>query len=215
MADKHAGKLTLITLGPLTNVALALLRDPALPAKVPRLIMLGGAFGQTEYAALHATGDNPVSEWNVYVDPEAARLVLHAGFTIIAVGLDVACHAANNLPRHRQAALRRTQRPEPNFLADILDFVQSRGFKPYCGLIDALAVAVAIEPSLVTTVPLHVDVETAGELTRGQTVVDARENFRWDHLPLVDVARAFDHDRFHDLLTSTLEGAPSSSSRRS
>lgn len=205
MADRHAGNLTVITLGPLTNLALALKYDPSLPAKIPHLILLGGAFGQTKYALLHATGDNPVSEWNVYVDPEAARLVFHAGFKITAIGLDVACHAANNLSPSRLAVLHQAQGPESRFLADILEFVRVRGFKSYCGLIDSLAVAAAIEPSLATTIPLRVDVETTSELTRGQTVVDAREHFRWDHLPMVDVAHDFDHSRFHDLLLSTLQ----------
>lgn len=184
--------LTVVTLGPLTNVALALQIEPRLPQLVRRLIVLGGAFGLQREAALNATGDNPVSEWNVYVDPEAARRVFHAGFDLVAVGLDVATHRDIRLTAADEARLRACDLPEAVLARGMLDFVQRRGFPSYCVLIDACAVAAAARPNLIETVSLHCDVETAGELTRGQTVADLRRNFRWRRLPEVQAARDAD-----------------------
>ena len=194
-ARRHArdhDPLTVVTLGPLTNVALALQIEPRLPQLVRRLIVLGGAFGLQREAALHATGDNPVSEWNVYVDPEAARRVFHAGFDLTAVGLDVATHRGVLLTAVDQDRLRASGRPEARLARGMLDFVLQRGFPSYCVLIDSCAVAAAARPGLIETVSLRCGVETAGELTRGQTVTDVRRNFRWRRLPEIKAARDAD-----------------------
>lgn len=194
-ARRHArdgDPLTVVTLGPLTNVALALQIEPRLPKLVRRLIVLGGAFGLQREAALNATGDNPVSEWNVYVDPEAARRVFHAGFDLLAVGLDVATHRGILLTADDEARVRACGRPEARLARGMLDFVRRRGFPNYCVLIDSCAVAAAACPGLIETVSLRSDVETAGELTRGQTVADVRRNFRWRHLPELRAARDAD-----------------------
>lgn len=194
-ARRHArdhDPLTVVTLGPLTNVALALQIEPRLPQLVRRLIVLGGAFGLQREAALHATGDNPVSEWNVYVDPEAARRVFHAGFDLTAVGLDVATHRGILLTAADRVRLRASGRPEAQLARGMLDFVLQRGFPSYCVLIDSCAVAAAARPGLIETVSLRCGVETAGELTRGQTVTDVRRNFRWRRLPEIKAARGAD-----------------------
>lgn len=210
-ADAHAGDLTLLILGPMTNLAAALDSDPSLPAKVSGVVAIAGAYGLTEYAATRATGDNPVSEWNVYVDPEAARRVFRSGMPITAIGLDVACHDNNELqPVHLQA-LEASDTPEAAFARGVLRFVGERGFRSYSALIDGLAVAAAIAPELVTTIELAVDVETQGELTRGATVVDRREHFRWDHLPMIRVASDVDFHRYLDLVTELLTDALTSS----
>ena len=93
--NQFVGEITLVATGPLTNIAVALMKAPDIVDKVDRLILIGGAFGFNEYASTYATGDNPVSEWNVYVDPEAARLVFHSGIPITAIGLDVATQSFN------------------------------------------------------------------------------------------------------------------------
>ncbi|KAG7839026.1 hypothetical protein KL942_004022 [Ogataea angusta] len=89
--NRHAGNISVICLGPLTNLALALIKDPELPRKVEKVIIIGGSFGFSPSEALHATGDNPVSEWNIYVDPEAAELVWGAKFNLTAIGMDIFC----------------------------------------------------------------------------------------------------------------------------
>lgn len=196
--------LTVVTLGPLTNVALALQIEPRLPQLLRRLIILGGAFGLQREAALNATGDNPVSEWNVYVDPEAARRVFHAGFDLVAVGLDVATHRAIRLTAADEARLRASDLPEARLAGGMLDFVLGRGFPSYCVLIDSCAVAAAARPDLIETVSLHCDVETTGELTRGQTVADIRRNFRWRRLPALRAARDADFPALRRFILNAL-----------
>ena len=206
-ARRHAEQgdpLTVVALGPLTNIALALRMEPRLPRLIRRLIVLGGAFGLQREAALNATGDNPVSEWNFYVDPEAARQVLHGGFDLVAVGLDVATHRDLRLTEADEEDLRASIRAEARLACGMLDFVSGRGFASYCVLIDSCAIAAAARPDLIETVPLHCDVETRGELTRGQTVVDIRDNFRWRHLPRVQAARDADFPTLRRFIVDTL-----------
>ena len=92
------------------------------------------------------------------------------------------------------------------FLLDVTAFVERRGFKSYCGLIDSLAVAAAIDPSLFTREDVAVAVETTSELSRGQTIVDRRDHFRWQTLPTIKAASAVDTSTFFDLLTDSLCG---------
>ena len=206
-ARRHAERgdpLTVVALGPLTNIALAVRMEPRLPQLVRRLIVLGGAFGLHREAALNATGENPVSERNFYVDPEAARQVLHGGFELVAVGLDVATHRHLLLTAADEHNLRACGRIEARVACGMLDFVTGRGFASYCVLIDSCAVAAAARPDLNETVALHCDVETRGELTRGQTVVDIRDNFRWRHLPRVHAARDADFPALRRFIVDTL-----------
>ena len=96
-ARQISGQFTLIATAPLTNVAVALQKEPSITEDIEEMIFLGGAYGFTEYAYKNATGKNPVSEWNVYVDPEAARLVFQSELDVTAIGLDVATHPKNDL----------------------------------------------------------------------------------------------------------------------
>lgn len=203
-ANLYPGELTLIALGPLTNIAMALMKDPELPKKVKELVCIGGAFGFNEYAYKHATGDNPVSEWNVYVDPEAAKMVFNSGLSIRAVGLDVATHPDINFPKEQVDLLRQSSNQEAVYVSKLVDFVEGRGFQSYCVLIDSLAVAAVIDPTVIETTAVSVDVETAGTLTRGQTVCDIRNHFRWDHLPVIDAASGADFKKFSDIVTAAL-----------
>jgi inosine-uridine nucleoside N-ribohydrolase len=204
VANEHAGELVILAIGPLTNIALALMKDPGLPSKVAQVYMLGGAYGLNEFAFRRATGDNPVSEWNVYVDPEAAQLVFASGLNITALGLEVGTHPALDLRAEDIERLSQSGRPEARFLLDIAAYVRCRGFDSYCGLIDSMAVATALDPSIVTTRRHRVAVETAGTVTLGQTVIDNREHFRWEHLPLLDIAAAADHGRMLTMLVDAL-----------
>ena len=202
IVNAHAGDITLVTLGPLTNLALALLQDPELPRKVSSLVAIGGAYGFNSAGSRRATGDNPVSEWNIYADPEAAKLVFDAGVPLTAIGLDVATHENIELgPAHRQA-LARSTRKSAWFLAGAVSFVEQRGFRSYCALIDALAVASLLDPAILRTERVRVGIETQGELTTGQTVVDRREHFQWTHLSLIDAAVEVDGERFLQCLMS-------------
>lgn len=204
LVNRHSGEITILGLGPLTNVALAVQADPKLPQKVAELIIIGGSYGLNAMGSQRATGDNPASEWNIYVDPEAAKIVFEAGFRLLAIGLDVATHPNLDLSRAHRDRLAASAERSAWFLKGVCRFVEESGFGSYCGLIDSLAVAAALDRSLFSTLELKVGIETKGELTLGETVVDRREHFRWDHLPTVEVASDVDSDRFLDLLLRTI-----------
>jgi len=204
LVSRYSGEISIISLAPLTNIALAVMKDPELPLKVSELIIIGGTYGFGSAGSLRATGDNPTSEWNIYVDPEAARIVFNAGFNLTAIGLDVAMQDSLALGVEHRAVLRSSSKKSARFLRGVVDFVEVRGFRSYCALIDALAVAAAVDSTILTTEKLRVGIETRGELTTGQTVVDRREHFAWTHLPLINVASAIDADRFLDLLIGAI-----------
>jgi purine nucleosidase/pyrimidine-specific ribonucleoside hydrolase len=204
LANEYAGELVILALGPLTNVALAVMKDPELCRQVAHVYLIGGAYGLTEYAFRRATGDNPVSEWNVYVDPEAAQQVFESGLGITALGLEVVTHPKLDLRERDIERLSKSGRPEARFLLDVAAYARERGFASYCGLIDSMAVAAALEPSIVTTQRHRVAVETTGTVTLGQTVVDVREHFAWEHLPQLDIAVSADHDRMLTMLVDAL-----------
>ena len=200
------GELTILALGPLTNIALALIKEPSLPRRVKELICIGGAFGFHTAGATRATGDNPVSEWNVYVDPEASKLVFEAGFNLTAIGLDAATHPDMHLSANERALLD-PERPAAKFLLGVTDFVERRGFGSYCGLIDSLAVAAAIDPDVIEIEHVSVAVETHSPLTLGQTVVDRRVHFRWTNLPVIKAAKSFRSDLFFPLLRAGINAS--------
>lgn len=204
VVNEHAGDISIAALGPMTNLALALRLDPELPRKVNRVAAIAGSFGFTPYAWTQATGDNPASEWNVYVDPEAARDVFAAGFELTAVGLDVATHPEVNLTDAQFEALARSERREARLTADIVRFVRGREYQSYCALIDSMAIAALTQPELMTTQDVRCGVETTGELTLGMTVVDSRNHHRWEHLPTINAVSDVKFDGFLDYVVGTL-----------
>jgi purine nucleosidase len=231
-ARRRPGELTLVTLAPLTNVALAVLREPELPRLLRRVVIMGGSYRSPGNTA-------PTTEWNVNCDPEAARVVFEAfgGEGLdgretrpIALGLDVT-ERARLLPEHlaRLAALAGCEpdgstlggstsgsstpgsstpggstsgsvNPIVRYLADALRFYMefhSRYDGFYGAFVhDPLALATALDPTLVRTEPLTVDVELDGRLTTGETVTDWRRT--WGRPPNVDVAVEADSARFFE-----------------
>ena len=258
-ARRRPGEITLVTLAPLTNVALAVLREPELPRLLRRLVIMGGSYRSPGNTA-------PTTEWNVNVDPESAKIVFEAfgagvvdGFVAaaglgggdglgagdgavagdgpgaraaaapgvgaaegrarvgaryvaeagpqsrplrpIALGLDVT-ERAKMLPEHLAALAARAgcapdgtrqggwTNPIVRYLDDALRFYMefhSRYDHFYGAFIhDPLALATALDPELVRTEPLTVDVELGGRLTTGETVTDWRRV--WGRPPNVDVA---------------------------
>lgn len=196
----HPGEMTLVCTGPMTNIAMALRKAPEIAGMIPEIIAISGAFGLNQYAWRNATGDTPMSEWNVYVDPEAADLVYRSGIKLTALGLDVATGFEVNLTDSDISALDHSTKPEAKFLRQAIRFVNDRGFDAYCAVIDCLAVGYAIDPSLVKTFAGHVGIETKGELTLGMTVLDSRHHFIWENLPLIHIGQTADHRRFLRLL---------------
>jgi purine nucleosidase len=221
-ARRRPGEITLVAVGPLTNVAVAVLREPELPRLLRRLVIMGGSYRSPGNTA-------PTTEWNVAVDPDAAKVVFtafgaEAATRPLALGLDVT-ERAKFTPEHMTRLARRAGSqpndallageetrpfgPEPRsvasksivrFVADALRFYMefhSRYDGFYGAFIhDPLALATALDPTLVTTQALTVDVELGGTLTTGETVTDWRRV--WGRPPNVDVAVTADAQRFLD-----------------
>lgn len=167
---RYSGDIFLITLGPLTNVALALKVSPATVHRFTRIIAMAGAIAVPGNVT-------PAAEFNVFVDPHAAKRVVHAGLPLTLIPLDVTTQAG--FDRLRIAALAKGSCDRvTGFIADALgkgfDFAESVEGHGRIHLHDPLAVAAAVDPSLVTLEPLHLDVEAAGEVARGATIADRR-----------------------------------------
>jgi purine nucleosidase len=271
-ARRRPGELTLVTLAPLTNVALALLREPELPRLLKRVVIMGGSYRSAGNTA-------PTTEWNVNVDPESAAIVF-AAFGMpghgaaagpgaaaqpraaaqpgaaprpIALGLDVT-ERAKLLPEHLARLAARagcapdgtrwsaagsdaarpdadtarpdtalpdadtarpdTARPDAavnpivRYLADALRFYMEfhSRFDHFYGAFvhDPLALATALDPSLVRTEAVTVEVELGGRLTTGETVTDWRRV--WGRPPNLDVAVEADVARFFELFIERVGG---------
>lgn len=197
---ENAGEIYIICTGPMTNLAMALKTAPEIKEMIAGIYAISGMFGLNAYAFQNATGDTPQSEWNVYVDPEAADIVYQSGIPLTALGLDVATHFDVNLCETDIRRLEESKRPEAAFFRQAIRFVNDRGFEAYCAVIDCMAVGYAIDPSLVTTFSGHVGIETKDGLTLGMTVLDRRHHFVWEQLPLIAIAEKADYGRFLKLL---------------
>jgi purine nucleosidase len=192
-ARSEPGRLTLVTLGPLTNLAIAVLAEPRLPMLLRRWVAMAGAF--------HVPGNTtPVSEWNIHCDPEAARIALGAWQAAVdadaatpralLMGLDVT-EQARLLPAHLDALVARGgDTPMTAFASEALRFYfefheRYDGF--YGAFIhDPFVVAAALDPRLVDTRPAAVDVDAGGGPGDGQTIADWRNST--GRRPNVDVA---------------------------
>lgn len=197
---KNPGEITILCTGPMSNLAMALTKAPEIKEQIAGVIAISGAFGLNRYAFANATGDTPQSEWNVYVDPEAAKIVYESGVPLVALGLDVATHFDVNFSEEDIEAFRTSPNPEAHFLYQAIQFVHGRGFEAYCTIIDCMAVGYAIDPTLVETIKGHVGVETQSPLTLGMTVLDGRHHHVWTHLPVIEIGAKADCGRFLKLL---------------
>jgi purine nucleosidase len=199
LAKAHAGELVLVATGPLTNVAVALMREPALATQLKRLVLMGGAFKE-------GGNSTPVAEFNIWHDPEAARIVFRRfgeeGATpLVAVGLDVtrqtllrpehlAALAGRIAGTPRAAALMRFLEESSRHYFEL---TEKREGRRYLVMNDPLAIAAALDSSLIDTQYVAVDVETAGVLTVGMTVADWRGKL--GRKPNAEVAVAVRADR--------------------
>ena len=166
----NPGRITVVATGPLTNIAAAIQRDPDFIKRTQELVIMGGAYAVTPYGYGNM---NPVAEFNIYVDPEAASIVFKSGIQLTAIGLDVTTDPKATLTKELHRTMAKAGNPIAKFAALITQQLMTKyGF---LHLHDPMAVAVAADPTLVTTVKYHVDIETVSNLTRGQTVADRRE----------------------------------------
>ncbi|MCK2212638.1 nucleoside hydrolase [Actinomadura sp. ATCC 31491] len=180
------GEITLVAIGPLTNLALAVRKEPRVVEWARDLVIMGGSYTRGNH--------NPAAEFNMLADPEAAAIVFEAGWTVTMLGLDVTLTAVVN------TAVLERMRPLGR-LAELL-VAGSQSYKAVTddsgpAIHDACAVAYTLDPSLFTCVPAVVNVETAGLYTRGMTVTDFDLAGR---RPNALVATALDVPRFWDLV---------------
>ena len=182
--------------GPLTNLGVVLERDPTLARGISRLVLMGGAINEGNVT--------PSAEFNIWVDPEAAAVVFDADTEVTMVGIDVTHRAI--LPTARFEELRDLGTPVGVLTAELCDFFlrfhrSTYGFDGV-PIHDAVAVAALLDPSLVETRLLRVDVETDSTFCDGRTVVDL-----WSvtgRQPNVHVGVDIDRERFLDLLVSSI-----------
>ncbi len=196
MGRKHKGQITLITVGPMTNVAVAIQKDPEAMKGYKEIISMGGGVG---------TGNiTPVAEFNYWVDPEAVKIALEFGLPFTMLGLNVT-HQTILTPNDFHF-MRIVGGNEGKFISSIhqayIDAYWRYGGYMGCVPHDSLAVAVAADPTLVETVHCHVDMATDG-LTRGQSVADVLN--AWNDKPKnVHVGMKVDRERFRDFIFTTL-----------
>lgn len=164
-AERHRGALEILAVGPLTNIATALSEHPELASMLKRITIMGGA--------LRGGNMTLASEFNLYCDPEAARLVFESGCELTMVGLDVTLKP--ELPLSVFDRIRAAPGPQADVVGRLLDFMMRR--KDEFGaddpnLHDVIALAAIVRPSLFRFETYYVHLETAGEVTRGMTVAD-------------------------------------------
>jgi purine nucleosidase len=197
LMKRPAGTITLCALGPMTNIGLALVREPRIASRIKRIVAMGGGFFE---------GGNvtPTAEFNIYVDPQAARLVFEAGIPITLIPLDCTHQALTTKARVEKF------RVMPNktgpAVAQLLDFFERFDEQKYGTdggpLHDPCVIAWLLHPELFTSRDVNVSIECESELTMGMTVID------WwrvtERKANATVCRSVNADGLFDLLTQRL-----------
>ena len=206
-------EITLVPIGPLTNIALAVEKDPSIVPLVKEVILMGGS--------ISGGNVNAAAEANIANDPEAAQVVFQAGWPLTMVGLDVANKTL--LTRKHLDQLAQAHGAINDFIVQIANYLIDLSAKfgwPGTAMYDPLAVGVAIDSTLVTAPAMHVDVETRGEFTRGETVANRqgyieRNVLHGDHYviegtdkvePNAKVCTEVEADRFLEMFVSRIRG---------
>jgi inosine-uridine nucleoside N-ribohydrolase len=207
-------EISIIAIGPLTNIATAFREDPELPSLIPNLTIMGGS--------LSGGNISPAAEFNIYVDPEAAQIVFRSGVPLTMVGLDVTRRAM--LREEDIQRMESSKKPEGRAAGQIarssMNTVRKESATGGPAMHDSLAMGTFINSSVVTLRDLYVDIETAGTLTAGETVGYSKPPMRGsppmanapvatesaDFKPNVRVAVDVDVDRFLKMLVARIAG---------
>jgi purine nucleosidase len=212
LVHTYPHEITLLPVGPETNIALAVLKDPSIVPLVKEVIVMGGS--------ISGGNVNASAEANIYNDPEAAQIVFNAGWPLTMAGLDVGDRTL--FTSTHLARLQKTRGPQNDFATSVLKFMVDLWGKENGGaaMYDPLAVGVAIDAALVTTQRMRVDIETRGEFTRGETVANRHNTVEHNVLhgdrfmiegvetlqPNVSVCVAVDAEAFLQMFISRLMG---------
>jgi purine nucleosidase len=198
---EEAGTITIATLGPLTNIAMAMVKAPAIIPRIQKIVMMGGGYFE---------GGNitPVAEFNIYVDPEAADVVMRSGVDIVMVPLDVTHQALAT--KERIAAIKANGNASSLAVTQMLEFSERFDLGKYgwpgAPVHDPCVIAYILQPELFQGRHINVSIETASELTVGMTVADY-----WGVTGKVKnctYLRSVNSDGFYKLLTERLQRLP-------
>jgi inosine-uridine nucleoside N-ribohydrolase len=194
--ERLGKELTIVAIGPLTNVAAAILADPTIPRKVGGLIIMGGSYGLTPAGIGNA---NAVSEFNIWHDPDAAKLVFNSGIPIVCIGLDTTTFPTYRMSKTMYGEMIKLKTKRSKLIEGLCGTLVERynGFS----LHDPMALAYIIDPTMFRLERYHVEVETRGEYTMGMTVIDRRRlandlNKKAVHEIVIEV----DAPRFHRMI---------------
>ena len=197
LMTREAGTVTLCALGPMTNIALALIREPRIASRIRRIVAMGGGFFE---------GGNitPAAEFNIYVDPHAARAVFEADIPITLLPLDCTHQVLTTTPRiEKFRAMKNKSGPAIAAMMDFFERFDEQKYGTDGGpLHDPCVVAWLLKPELFQSRHVNVAIECESELTMGMTIVD------WwrvtDRKPNATVCRSVDADGFFNLLTERI-----------
>ena len=197
LRQEPAGSVTLVPIGPLTNIATAMARAPDIVPRIGRIVLMGGAY-------FEVGNITPAAEFNIYVDPDAAEIVFRSGAPMTMVPLDVTHRALTTRPRVE--AFRALPGRVGPAVAGWTDFFERFDMEKYgsegAPLHDPCTIAWLLRPELFSGRDINVEIETEGRLTLGMTVADY-----WrvtDRAPNVTFLRDIDADGFFALLTERL-----------
>jgi pyrimidine-specific ribonucleoside hydrolase len=195
-AVKAEGELQILATGPLTNIALLITEHPEVRKLIQRIVLMGGA----------VTGGNitPKAEFNIYTDAEAAKIVFRSGIPLTMIGLEI-CYDTPVYKQDLDELLKKGGKAA-DFIAGITYYPgsEARPFpKEGLYIYDALAAAAIIDPEAIEAKPYYVDVETRGEITYGQTVVDTENYLKQP--PNTLVALHCDKNKFLDMVRKAID----------
>jgi len=195
----HPGKLELVTLGPLTNIAIAILKEPSMVTKVKQCTIMGGV------GKGHGN-ITPVSEYNIWADPEAASIVFSSGMPITMVGWDIS-REYSIIDKETRLLIRALDSPLAHFSIDIQEtlhtFATENSGLPGYDLPDAIAMAIALDASVITVkANRKVEVITDNGITRGQTVIHHINSLHYGNA--IDIVLTASRDKFLNLLFQSL-----------
>lgn len=195
--SNEPGSITLVPTGALTNIALAVRKEPRIAARVKEVVLMGGGY--------HVGNWSAAAEFNIVIDPEAAHIVFNESWKLTMVGLDVT-HQALATP-DVVAAIAAVDTKPAKFVLELLDFFaesyrDAQGFD-YPPVHDPCAVALVIDPSVMSVIRVPLDVELTGSLTLGMTVADFRADAPDECTTYA--ATNLDHDKFWALIVDALE----------
>jgi purine nucleosidase len=213
LVHKYPHEITLIPIGPLTNIALAVSKDPSIVGLVKDIVIMGGS--------ISGGNVNGAAEANIFGDPEAAQIVFNAGWRVTMVGSDVGERTL--MTRKHLTELESGHGPENDVATRIARFYIERSEKngwDGAAMYDPLAVGTVIDPTLVKVKDMHIDVETRGEFTRGETVANRMGSYEnnvlhGDHYEIdgvvpvqnnARVALSSDAERFLQMFISRVKG---------